>query len=279
MTQKEPADGGADLHLHTRFSDGTYSVEGLIKAAKQAGLHAIAVTDHDSVGALPRAIMLGEKYGVDIVPGIELSCAHDGSELHILGYCIDFTNMDLKETLRRVQSVRRERMALMIDKLCEAGISIPKDTFFDSVKAESISRLHLAEYLVKKKHVSSIKEVFQKFIGDNRPAHINVNAFGLKEGIEFITANGGVAVYAHPAITRRDDLISEMIGYGLKGIEVFNAAHSEESIRKYREIAEKNGLMVTGGSDCHGLNKAEPLLGKVRMSSTCVDQIRSLRKV
>jgi len=276
--ERKDSEGVADLHLHTVFSDGTYDTEGLLRTAHSLKINIISITDHDSVSGVEESIAQSGKYGIEVIPGLELTCSEGKNEIHILGYMIDHTNPLFLAELKSIQKIRKERMGMIVDILRKKGLPIDRDSFFREVEAESISRLHLAMYLIRHKIAGSLQEVFQKYLGDGLEAHLNVNAMTPEKGIGLIRRFGGIPVFAHPGLTRRDDLIPEMIKWGLKGLEVFNTTHSGGAVSRYLELAEKYNLFVTGGSDCHGLNKKNRLIGKVRLPVGRVEAMKTFWK-
>ncbi len=268
----------ADLHLHTLFSDGTYTPEELVKESKKAGLSTIAVVDHDTIDGIMPTLEAAKKENIEVIPGIELTAEYDGLEVHILGYFIDYKNQRLKEKLDFLGNNRRERIYKIIDKLAAIGIELDPQVVFEISSEGTVGRLHIARALVKVGIVKSTAEAFQKYIGDTRPAYVCGFRFSPLEAIKLIKEMGGVAVLAHPYLLKGDELISEFIGYGIEGLEVYYPEHTQAMINFYLGLAKKYNLLVTGGSDCHGKAKPEVKLGMIKLPYELVEKLKEARK-
>ena len=255
----------ADLHLHTLFSDGTYTPEELILAAAKQDLSAIAVVDHDTVDGLDPVIEAAKAKDVEILPGIELTAEYDGLEIHILGYLIDYKRKDLLEKLGFLKKNRIERIYKIVDKLKALGVGLEVQEIFDIAKQGTVGRLHIARAMVAKGCVSSIQEAFQKYIGDRCPAYVCGFRFSPMEAIKLIKDVGGISVLAHPHSLNRDELIPQFIDYGLRGLEAYYPEHTQSMINFYLSLAKKFNLLVTGGSDCHGNAKPEAKIGSIKI--------------
>jgi len=264
----------ADLHIHTAYSDGSFLPATIIRHAVKNNLKIISITDHDSVDGITASIDEGEKNGVEVIPGIEISTAVDTGEIHILGYFIDYTDEYFLKNLKRIQEARVKRMSVMIDKLREQMIDIDFDELIGYASSSSICRLHLAHFLRRKGVVGTVYEAFDRYIGSGKPAYEKMNALTPEEGIGLISDAGGIPVLAHPALTRKDDLIDAMIYAGLRGLEVYHSGHSEEDTNRYFHIAKDKGLLITGGSDCHGEKKLNILIGRVKLPIHFVDRLK-----
>jgi predicted metal-dependent phosphoesterase TrpH len=264
----------ADLHIHTPYSDGSFSPSAVLHHALKNDLSIVSITDHDSVDGVAVSIIEGEKAGIEVIPGIEISATVNTGEVHILGYFIDYTNGTLLKELKRIQDIRLNRVSVMANKLKDLSIEIDLNELIEYASASSIGRLHLAHFLKKKGIVGSVYEAFEKYIGSGKPAYEKVNALSPKDGIELILNAGGVPVFAHPGLTKRDDLIPDMIQFGLRGLEVYHSGHSDEDTYRYFKMAKDNGLLITGGSDCHGERKLNILMGRVKLPIQFVDRLR-----
>lgn len=264
----------ADLHLHTIFSDGTYTAEELISEVVKSGINTVAITDHDTVeGIVPCLKAAGEK-DIEVIPAIELTAEHDGLEIHILGYFIDYRNGDLREKLNFLKANRRERMHKMVDKLKKMNVAIEADEVFELAAGAPAGRLHLARVLVKSGYVRSIYDAFHKYIGDQAPAYICGFRLKPSESIELIRSNGGIPVLAHPYSMKRDDLIPLFVDYGIRGLEVYYPEHTKTMTQHYKDIADKYGLLITGGSDCHGSVKPDVQLGAIKLPYSFVEKLK-----
>ncbi|MBI3813392.1 MAG: PHP domain-containing protein [Nitrospinae bacterium] len=268
----------ADLHIHTTCSDGSFSPSTVLHHAIKNDLSIISITDHDSVDGVAVSIIEGEKSGIEVIPGIEVSATVETGEVHLLGYFIDYTNEALLKELRRIQDIRMNRLSVMVSKLKNLSIEIDLNELIEYASASSIGRLHLAHFLKKKGVVGSVYEAFEKYIGSGKPAYEKVNALSPKDGIKLISSAGGVPVFAHPGLTMRDDLISDMIQSGLRGLEVYHSSHSDEDTYRYFKMAKDNGLLITGGSDCHGDRKLNISMGRVKLPIQFVDRLRENSK-
>jgi len=264
----------ADLHVHTNYSDSTFSPEEVIQAAMNKDIDSIAVTDHDCVGGIPFCIEYGRDKDIEVIPGVEVTAEKETCEIHILGLFIDWETGWFMERLEQIQKSRTARMYKMIGLLGEHGIEIDPEAVFQISGNGSIGRLHLAYAMLNTKKVKTIREAFNKYIGYKKPCYVAYKKFSPREAVETIMAVGGVPVVAHPAIMRDDEVISELVGYGLRGIEVYHPDHSLADEKKYARMANEKGLLVTGGSDCHGLGKGKVLMGSVRIEYSLVEKLR-----
>jgi len=264
----------ADLHLHTVFSDGTYSPFELISESKKAALTAIAVVDHDTVGAISPAVEIAKTENIEVLAGIELSAEYAGLEIHILGYLIDYKNKRLTEKLEILKKNRIERIYKIVDKLKGMGITLDPQGIFDIARQGTIGRLHVARAMVLEGKVNSIFEAFQRYIGDKCPAYVLGFKFSPQEAIKLIKDSGGIAVLAHPYTLHNDELILEFIDYGLMGLEAYYPEHSQAMINFYLNLAKKHNLLVTGGSDCHGGAKPEIRIGSIKIPYELVERLK-----
>ncbi|PIQ88831.1 MAG: phosphatase [Candidatus Omnitrophica bacterium CG11_big_fil_rev_8_21_14_0_20_42_13] len=267
----------ADLHTHTVFSDGTDTPERIVKVAKSCGLSAIAICDHDTVdGVLPVTKEAGAS-GVEIVPSLELSAEGNNIEVHILGFFIDYNNGYLIDKLAEIRQDRVVRMLEMVKKLNSLNIPIEADKVFEIAGAATVGRMHLARALHSQGYVSSFYEAFDKYIGENCPAYVSRFKLDPKGAIELILEAKGVPVLAHPHTLNNDDLIGDFSLFGLGGLEVYYPEYSPSAIEHYRAIADKFGLIKTGGSDYHGSIKPQNPLGKVKVPYSTVEQLKDAK--
>ena len=265
---------GADLHIHTKFSDGTMSPEEVVEEASKLNLRTIAITDHDSVDAVEIAQNICNKKGINLIPAIELSSYYRPIDIHLLGYFIDIKNSMLLEKLAELRLERVERIKKITSMLRGMGVNIEHQEVFDVAEMGSPGRMHVADVLCRKGYCRDIRESFQKYLSDHGPAYVPKVTLTLKDAIELIISSGGVPVLAHPGINKRDMLIPEMVEYGLQGIEVYCPSHLPEAIKRYKRIAKKYDLVITGGSDCHGERKPDAKLGSIKIDDGLVDKIK-----
>jgi len=265
----------ADLHLHSHFSDGTYSPEELAAQARRCGLAAIALTDHDSVEGCPGTAVACAAAGIEFIPGTELTAEQDGNELHLLGYFIDTQNPSLLVQLARFQAVRQNRIREMVARLNRLRVPLAAEAVFALAKCRAPGRPHVARALVQAGLCANLDEAFERFLKKNRPAWVPKFKMSAGEAIELIHLAEGVAVLAHPGLNRTDQLIPGMVKAGLDGIECFHTKHSTTTSKRYLELADRFHLLVTGGSDCHGLNKGKPLIGTVKVPYLHVETLKA----
>jgi len=269
------ASGFADLHLHTVFSDGTYTPEQLAAQARRHGLRAVALTDHDAVeGCRPTALACRQD-GVEFIPGTELTTEASGDELHLLGYFVDPDHPRLLEELARFQAVRQNRIREMVERLNRLGIPLQAEAVFALANCRSPGRPHIARALVQAGFCASLDEAFQRFLKRNRPAWVPKFKASASEAIELLHQAGGLAVLAHPGLTRSDVFIPELVEAGLDGLECYHVKHSAPATEYYVRTAIGLNLLVTGGSDCHGFSKGKPVMGTVKLPYAHVELLKA----
>lgn len=265
----------ADLHLHTKFSDGTFEPEEVVSEAVRHGLAAIALTDHDTVEGCERAAAACGRVGIEFLPGTELTSEHAGNELHILGYCMDTRNRAMLEVMAKCQAVRQERIHEMVRKLNRLDVQIDAAAVFALANCRSPGRPHVARTLVNAGLVGNLDEAFERFLKKGRPAWVPKMKMSALDAIELIHQARGLAVLAHPGLNRTDDVIPDLVEAGLDGIECFHTKHAPAAARRYFGLAAKFKLLVTGGSDCHGMSKGRPLIGTVRVPYEYVERLKA----
>ena len=264
----------ADLHLHTQFSDGTFTPEELVERASKLGFAAIALTDHDTVEGCARAAAACAASGMEFISGTELTAEHAGTEVHILAYFVDTQNQVLLTRIAGFQSVRQNRIREMVAALNQLGIPLQAESVFALANCKSPGRPHVARALVKEKLIGSLDEAFERYLKKGRPAWVPKTKMSALEAVELIHQAGGLAVMAHPGLNRTDEIIPELVAAGLEGIECFHTKHSTAMAERYLGIADKYHLLVTGGSDCHGFSKVKPLIGTVKLPYEHVQKLK-----
>lgn len=269
----------ADLHIHTKFSDGTFTPEMVVERAHQLGLSCIAITDHDEVLAIEPAIKCANKLNIEIIPGVELATEIDNYEIHILGYCIDWQAEWFRDKLKQICTVRKKRALAIIEKLRAFGINLDSEDVMRQASAGAVGRLHIALSLKKRGYVHSTQEAFDKYLANDGPCYVKKFHLTPKEAINMITRLKGLAVLAHPYCIGNDQLIAQFRQSGLKGIEVYYPEYDKATVRHYQSLAEKYGLLVTGGSDCHGLGKERVLMGTVKIPYSLVEALKKEAEV
>jgi predicted metal-dependent phosphoesterase TrpH len=265
----------ADLHLHTKYSDGTWTPEQLASAARGLGLAAIALTDHDTVeGCAPTASACAAA-GVEFIAGTELTAEQQGNEIHILGYFLDTQNPEFLSEIAKFQKVRQERIREIVARLNQLRIPLKAEAVFALANCQSPGRPHVARALVEARLVGTLDEAFERFLKKNRPAWVPKFKMSAVDAIDLIHKAGGLAVLAHPGLNRTDEVIPEIVAGGLDGIECFHTKHSTVTSERYLEMADRYHLLVTGGSDCHGYSKGRPLLGTIKLPYEHVEMLKA----
>ena len=268
----------ADLHLHTLFSDGTFTPEELVLHAQKNGLACIALTDHDTIEGCARAAAACAAVKMEFITGAELTAEHDETEVHIIGYFLDPGNRRLLERIAQFQSVRQTRIHEMVAALNKLGVPLKAEAVFALANCKSPGRPHVARALVKERLIGNLDEAFEKYLKKGRPAWVPKTKMSALEAVELIHQAGGLAVMAHPGLNRTDDVIPHLVDAGLDGLECFHTKHSTVMSERYLEMADKYHLLVTGGSDCHGYSKNKPLIGTVRVPFMYVEKLMAARQ-
>lgn len=254
-----------DLHLHTSFSDGTYSPEELTAHAKNHDLAAVALTDHDTVEGCTRMKAACSEAGIEFIPASELTAEMEGIELHLIGYFLDVECPRLLKEMERFQQVRQDRIREIVGRLNELNVPLEEQDVWAIAKCKSPGRPHVARALIAKKICTSLDEAFERFLKKGKPAWVPKCKISAAEAIELVHQAGGLAVLAHPGLARSEEAILPLIEMGLDGLECFHTKHSPAMSEYYVGVAEQHGLLVTGGSDCHGMNKGKPLIGSIKL--------------
>ena len=265
----------ADLHTHTSFSDGILSPEQLLKAAVETGLSAIAITDHDTVDGCIDARKHIDKYNIDFIDGIELSCFEDNREYHILGYGFDLYNPALVKHIEEYKILRMKRAETIHKKLLKLGININFNDIVEKAGKAPVTRPHIAEVIKEAGYVERAKDAFYRYIGDKGPAYEGKTFFPVANAISMINNAGGIVSLAHPANSIEPKKLYEFIEAGLDGVEVFHPVHNDEQKKFYHSIVSQYLLIETGGSDFHGNKEYDYMnLGKIGIGKNTVDSIK-----
>ncbi len=264
-----------DLHSHTNYSDGFHSPEELVHKAKDAGIDILSITDHDSVNAIEEATKIGEKLGVEIIPGVEISSDLRGAEVHILGYFIDIENKELARYLTFFREERILRAARIIEKLNNLGFEITLDDVLKIARNSAVGRPHIAQAMLEKEIVNTYFEAFNKYIKNGGPAYERKVHLSPQSAFKIISDAGGLSFIAHPA-HMPEGMIKELIDAGADGIEVIHPSHSRELTRFYRGIVNEYFLLESGGSDFHGGKREDDeKFGKFFTAPIVVDAMRT----
>jgi len=268
-----------DLHVHTTASDGTLSPNEMVRHACVRGLHAVAITDHDTVEGVEEALAAGAECGIEVVPGIEISAEHPLGTLHMLGYYMRHDDECFLDRISVLQQARNNRNPRIIERLRDLGISITLEQVQKEAQTGQVGRPHFAKVMVQQGYVRSVREAFDRYLKKDAPAYVDKYRFAPQEAIGCIRDAGGVAVLAHPSIFGRhgsaalQNLIAELSTCGLQGIEVYYPEHSPRQQKTYQGFARQYSLIETGGSDFHGSQVNGIAIGTGRGSLHVPDQL------
>jgi len=269
-----------DLHTHSTYSDGSETPAALVAACVNAGVDIVSLTDHDTTGGIDEAVAAGKKNGVLVIPGVELSCETD-REIHILGYQFDTHNSVFLDGIKEMRDERKNRTVKMIQKLRDLGAPITYEDVLVHSRGDSIGRPHIGAALMDKGFVSNPMEAFEKYLGRGAAAYVPRVKMTPEKAIRLIRSAGGIPVLAHPLLTGLGnirELIAELKGYGLLGIEAYYPAHTDGQCIEYECIAMQNGLLITAGSDFHGTVFEAELGCETRKSSYLEKSIEKIVK-
>jgi len=255
-----------DLHTHSLCSDGAQVPAEVVRTAAEAGLAAIALSDHDCIDGVQEAMDAGKALGVEVIPAVELSAQSD-TELHILGYFIDIRNQKPQEMMAYALQVRDERQEEVCRKLNEQGFDITMDELREEANGKVLCRAHFAKIMVRKGYAESVKDAFNRFLSVGCYAYSNRQALTGPEAVSLIREAGGIAVAAHLHLIKMPDeelkeYLKSLIPYGLDGIEGYYTDYTPDMEQRYRAMAEELGLVISGGTDYHGANKPHITIGK-----------------
>ena len=273
-----------DLHLHTTHSDGSFTPTEVIDLAHRAGVTALAITDHDITTGILEATLAGQEHGIEVIPGIEISSIMGTSELHILGYFLDYQDARLNERLARLRDSRHRRNPKIIELLQAAGIAITYEEVRALAGTDSVGRPHIARVLMEKGVVASAKEAFDLWLADGRPAYVPRELPTPSDAMQWIREAKGLPVLAHPTWVKPTDgtltdLVRQLKADGLDGVEVHYSTHTPRQTREYLALAKQLDLLVTGGSDFHGLTKPDIDVGigkgTLHVPGSLLDKLRN----
>ncbi len=263
----------ADLHIHSTFSDGLWDVRTIFIKAKERGLSTISITDHDTVAGIEEAIKISKEMEMEFIPGVEISSYYKQRDVHILGYFINWENSAFVKKLDKMRKIREKRAKIIIEKLKELGMDIPYSRVLEVAGKSPVARPHIAHVMVEKGYVSSVEESFEKYIGDNGPAYYPKILYTPSDVISMIKKYRGISILAHPG-RLPEEMVKEIIDMGVDGIEVFYPEHTEETVERLKKLARDRGLLITGGSDCHGGLKGKEYLGEVKLDYVYVEEMK-----
>jgi 3',5'-nucleoside bisphosphate phosphatase len=270
-----------DLHTHSAVSDGTDTPAELVEKARAVGLDVVALTDHDTFDGLDEAAAAGERVGIQVVRGMELSCSRHGSSVHVLAYGADPASTGLSAEMALVRDGRLGRLAGVLAKLAALGVPVSEAEVMAQVgTSPSIGRPHIADALIEAGHVRDRQEAFDRFLADGGPAHVHRYTIEVERGIDLVHKAGGIAVIAHPWGRGRERLLPASAiqalvrDHGLDGIEVDHQDHDADIRRRLHTLADSLGLLPTGSSDYHGTGKLDHDLGCNTTDPEVFDEIQ-----
>ncbi|MDN8588039.1 phosphatase [Chryseobacterium mucoviscidosis] len=275
--------GRCDLHTHSQASDGMQPPAENVKLAKQRGLSAVALTDHDTVAGVSEAQRVGREYGIDVVAGVEISTRAGGKDIHVLGYYVNTEDEQFLERLRGLREAREERNHLIIAKLQELGLEISWQEVIDGLGRplepdESIGRPHMADVLVRKGYAADMRDAFNRYLAEGQPGFVSVPRVAPEDACQWIKDAGGAAVIAHPGLYGDDELVRRiLVDSHPDGIEVVHSDHGPEEEHRYAELAREFGLIQTGGSDYHGVRQGVVFHGDLGSKTVTIDVLDELR--
>ena len=249
-----------DLHVHSNKSDGTCSPSELVDLAIQKGLSAFALTDHDTTAGLDEAIEYAKGRDIEVVPGIEFSTEYQGRDIRVLGLAIVYRAPVFADRLQAFVDSRIGRNRKMCRNLTEAGIDISYEKLMAAYPGAVITRAHYARYLLDHGYVKSLPEAFERYVGDHCPYFVPREKVTPVQAVQLIRQAKGIPVLAHPTLYHMgkdalQKLVSSLTEAGLVGLEAVYSTYSAGEEREMRQLALRNGLLISGGSDFHGSNK------------------------
>jgi len=270
--------GKVDLHVHSTASDGRFSPAEIVRQAAGRGLSVIALTDHDSVEGIPAALEEAAKYpDLRVIPGVEISTEVSSGEVHILGYFVDYKSPGLLTKLERMRNSRLERAQKIVAKLGQLGINIDWPRVQEIAAGGTVGRPHIAQAMLEKAYIGSMKEAFTTYIGHDRPAYVTREKMTQVESVRLILQADGLPVLAHPStVNDPESLVSELKPEGLAGMECYYDGYTQEEINTLLKVAGKYGLVATGGSDYHGMEIDETVLGSVEVPLQAAEALMAL---
>ncbi len=263
-----------DLHLHTNHSDGFYPPAELVRKAKDAGLDCIGISDHDSLSGFEEAALEGNKIGIEVIPGVEISSDVKDKEIHVLGYFVEPGNSELERYLNFFREERIKRAEQIVIKINNLGMPLNINDVLDIAKNSAVGRPHIAQAMLERGFINSYYEAFNKYIGNDGPAYEKKVHVSPKSAFKIINDAGGLSFIAHPGYMH-ENLLKELIEAGVDGIEVFHPSHSNQQIKFYKGIVSEYFLLEAGGSDFHGGKREdEKNLGRVYTNYSAVEAMR-----
>ncbi|HKR62393.1 MAG TPA: PHP domain-containing protein [Thermoanaerobaculia bacterium] len=264
----------ADLHTHTYHSDGTRSPKEVLDVALAHGIEVVAISDHDNLAAYFEIKPYADERGMTLVPAIELSCAFEGVDVHVLAYAFDAHDERIEQRLRMFRETRHRRGYEIVDRLRSLGIGISADRVDQLAAGGAMGRPHVARALVEAGHVSSVSEAFDRYLGAGKPAYVEKERFRVGEAVSLIRSAGGVTSVAHPTLyPQHEHLVPRLLDGGIDAVEVFHPDVPAPERERYANLVRFRGKFATGGSDDHGSVKKTETLGTIRVPETMIGPI------
>ncbi|MEO8576060.1 MAG: PHP domain-containing protein [Gemmatimonadales bacterium] len=249
-----------DLHMHSTASDGALPPAQVVAAARAAGLAAIALTDHDTMGGVGEAVLAADAVGIRIVPGVELSAHDGGEEIHILALHVTRPG-PLESRLAYFRSAREHRARKIVERLNSVGVTIDYESVMTEAAGGSVGRPHVARAMIKGGAVRDSREAFDKYLASGRPAFVEKERLEIRDAIEITHAAGAIAVWAHPGAGGRRERVEPLVEMGLDGLEVRHPSHNSEDMKRLTALADFFGIVFSGGSDWHGAREGQRTIG------------------
>lgn len=274
---KKSENGFCDFHIHTTFSDGLLSPEQVVTIAKERGLGVVGIVDHDAVGGIEPALRKGKEVGIEVLPAVELSCLVGDSDIHIIGYYIDYKNKKLNNILSDIQNKRLERAQKIVEKLANQGAEVEIERVLELAGNGAVGRPHIAQALLEEGHITCYDEAFWKYIGYHCPAYVPKEKFSPKETIKLIRDFHGIPILAHPMSYNNRAIINFIIDQGVKGLEFWRPDHNDNDHRYLTNLVKTHNLLTTGGTDCHGGRKGKILIGEIKIPYQYVEELKHAR--
>lgn len=276
--------GKYDLHTHTRASDGMNRPADNVRLAKEKGLAGLAITDHDTVAGIKEALLAGKEWGIEVIPGVEISTRVGNKDIHILGYFLNPDNELLLQRLISLRNTREARNAAIIENLRNLAIDITLEDVLEGLGRElrpdeSLGRPHIADALVRMGVAADFRDAFDRYLAEGKPGYATLPRISPEEAIEWIREAGGVPVLAHPGLYGDDDLVLDIVVKGRpSGIEVYHSDHGPAEEERYLAIAAQYDLIPTGGSDYHGVREGNIFHGDLGNRVVSIETLERLRE-
>jgi predicted metal-dependent phosphoesterase TrpH len=253
-----------DLHVHTNASDGKYPVEEIIKMAYDNGVRVLAITDHDTVAAIPRAVECAKNYpDLTLIPGIEMSSTYPGCEVHILGYFVDWKDPHFLEQLQEMRESRVNRAAAMVEKCRELGMDITMDRVREIAGDANIGRPHIAHAILEKGYAATWDEVFDKYLGHGGQAYVERVKLSPYDAVCLLHEAKGIVSFAHPFLTSDyKAILPQLLKANIEGMETYYKTFNDEQRKELKKCCQENNLIPTGGTDFHGIEDDEIFIGE-----------------